>query len=876
MPLKSVTHRILELLRLRRAESNPEEEIGFHLEMEARKHRAAGLDLQTAHRRAAVVFGGAEKVREEIRDARGARWLEDLLKDARFGLRQARRNLALTVTCAAVLAIGIGATTAVFAILYDAILKPLPYRDAAQLVYVHNEFPQSQLSMTAESAPDFRDLSTHHEIFSETAAYYFNDFTMTGAGNAQHVDAVNASATLFPMLGIRPELGRAFTTEEDHYGAPHVMILSDALWRSAFGAQRKAIGRSVSLDGVPYQVIGVMPQDFNFPYPATQMWVPLALKPADFAPNERGDKWLQMLARVTPGLTPQRADAALANLSHAYVKAYPNDYPAKAGWHFSCLAMAELGVKQIRGWLLLALGAVFCVLLIACTNVSVLLLVRTSVRRGEWAVRTALGAGRSRLVRQILAETSVLAVIGSGAGLLLAILLVNLSNQFGPIHRASIESWSFAFCAGLCIVATVLASILPAVGFSRIDIERNLRSSSPRSSGHESAWRRSLVAGQIGIAIALLFVATALSRSFVKLLNVSPGFSSDNIWTGSISLPERLDNRTNGPYPYAQFFDELCARISTLPGVTSASAGVTLPFSSAGWIADLYLPGRQEPAVRPSAQFNIVLPAYLETMKIPLLEGRTFTAGDNAKSMLVAIVDRAFVQKYFPSEDPVGKMVANNAARNRPFQIVGVVGGVANRDLARTPRPEIYLPAFQHPNSAMFLVARTKGGVDITSAVRDTLRSMNSAVALFDVETMPARILDSVKLRRFVAWLLNSFAFAGVLLAMLGLYGTLAHLVELRRREIAIRMALGASAHSVRSLIARHSLYIALGGLIPGVIFSFAAIRAARSFLFGVSLLDVWTIAATLAGFFALALLASWIPVMRATRINALLALREE
>ena len=304
---------------------------------------------------------------------------------------------------------------------------------------------------------------------------------------------------------------------------------------------------------------------------------------------------------------------------------------------------------------------------------------------------------------------------------------------------------------------------------------------------------------------------------------------------------------------------------------------MTLPFSPSGYTADLYFPGRPEAAIRPAARYNIVLPGYIETMRIPLLAGRTFTRqDDSAKGPLVTVVDQSFVQKYFARENPIGKLVANNGQKDKPYTIIGVVGAVSNRDLAETPRPEIYIPLLQHPNTATFLVARTRGDVNITEGVRDALRGMDSSVALFGVASMSDRILDSVKLRRFVAWLLNSFAFAGVLLAMLGLYGTLAHLVELRRREIAIRMALGASASSVRSLVARHSLYIALGGLIPGAIFSFAAIRAARSFLFGVTLLDVWTIAATLAGFFLLALLASWIPVIRATRINALLALREE
>lgn len=806
------------------------------------------------------------------------RILAEFSSDIRCGFRQFRNNLSLAVVCVAVLAIGIGSATAVFAVLYDALLKPLPYREAANLVFVHNEFPGSQLARTPASGPDYRDLTARQEIFSETAAYYFNDFTMTGAGTAQHVDAVNASAALFPLLGIQPELGRTFTPQEDRFGVAKVVILSDTLWRSAFGAGKNIVGRSISLDGAPYRVIGVMPADFNFPYPATQMWVPLALRPADLAPGERGDKWLQMIARVAPGLTPQRANNALAGISRGFAAAYPDNYPEKTGWRFSCAPILEVQTTSIRSWLLLAFGAVFCVLLIACINVSGLLLVRASVRRGEWAVRSALGAGPWRLVRQILAETSVLAFLGCATGVLLAIGLVRLSNQFGPIHRTTIEPWTLIFSLGLCLLAIFLAGILPATAFSSLPLEQGLRSSGPRASASGSNWRRVLVAGQLAIAIALLFTATALSRSFVKLLDVSPGFSPENVWTGNIGLPETLhNNQSAADYSvYSRFFQQFAGRVSGLPGVESASASVVLPFSSSGWTADLYFPGRPAAAIRPAARFAVVLPGYIETMKIPLLEGRLFTDGDNARSPSVALVDDSFVRKYLPGESPVGTLVANNAEKQRPYRIVGVVGHVATRDLAEQQRPQIYIPVLQHPNSSMYIVARTKRNADITSSVRQTLRSMDSSVALFDVETMPERILDSVKLRRFVAWLLDSFAFVGLLLAALGLYGTLAHLVELRRREIAIRMALGASASSVRLLITRATVSLALMGLIPGAILSILAIRAAKSFLFGVSPLDAWTVAATVVAVFALTFAASWIPVARASRVNALAALREE
>ena len=794
-------------------------------------------------------------------------FLTDLASDCNYGLRQIRRNLSLTIVCVAVLAIGIGSATAVFAILYDAILKPLPYRDAGQLVYVHNEFPQSQLAETEASGPDYADLSTHRELFSETAAYYFNDFTMTGAGAAQHVDAVNASASLFPLLGIAPQLGRPFSPEEDRYGAGGVVILSDALWRSAFGADRNVVGRSIFLDGTSYRIIGVMPADFNFPYPATQMWIPLALQPSRFAPDTRGGKWLQMLARIAPGLTIARAGAILAMLSRDFAALYPTDYPAKAGWHFSIQPLVEQRTSGLRDWLLLAFGAVFCVLLIACINVSVLLLVRASVHRGEWAVRAALGASPGRLVRQILAEAGLLALIGCGAGIFLLLVLVKLSNQFGPIHRTTIEPWTFLFCAGLCILATLLAGVLPAATFSRLPLEQELRASSPRTSGRESHWCRILVAGQIGIAIALLFTATTLSRSFVKLLDVSPGFSPEHVWTGSVQLPRPRYH--SGSPPVRAFFQELVRRISALPGVESASAVNSLPFSSGGATVEFDFPEQPKTPVRPSARVNVVLPGYFETMKIPLIEGRTFTEQDIGKSPSVDIVTKAFVKKYFPGKDPIGQLVSYDGTN----RIVGVVGDVLNRNLGERHQPEIYLTGSY---SGMFLVARTFNDAAITAGVRSALESMDKSVALFDVETMSERVQDSLRMRRFVAWLLNGFAFTGLFLAALGLYGTLAYLVELRRREIAIRMALGASANRVRSLIARHSLFIALGGIGPGAVLSFLAIRVTRSFLFDISPFDGWTVAATFLGFFALAFVASWIPVMRATRVDALLALRDE
>ena len=795
--------------------------------------------------------------------------------DLTFGLRQIKRNPSLTLLCIIVLAIGIGSATAVFAVLYSALLKPLPYRDANRVVYVHNEFPSSQLGHTFASAPDYADLTAHREIFTETAAYYFNDFTMSSVSAseyAQHVDVVNASASLFSMLGTPPQLGRAFLPEEDRFGAPKVVLLSDPFWRSKFGADAKIVARTILLDAVPCQVVGVMPADFNFPSPATQMWIPLALRPEAYT-SGRGSKYLNMLGRLAPGASLESANSRLATVGHHLAAQYPNEYPEATGWHFSIEPMLSERTKDIRKWLLLAFGAVVCVLLIACTNVSGLLLVRASVRSRELAVRSALGASSRRLAQQILTETALFVVMGCAAGVGLAIALVSLINTYGPIHRAQIEPWALAFALGLCIISTLLAGLLPAVLCSRVPLEQALRAGASRATTGQSRLRGVLVAGQISIAVALLFTATVLGRSFAKLLEVSPGFSAERVWTASIQLPERSYSASAS---HASFFRDLVDRIAALPSVESASAGISLPFSSGGYTADMYIPGRPEPAVRPAARVDQVLPKYFETLKIHLLKGRTFTPQDDANSSPVVITDEEFARQYFPGEDPIGKLVANNCCHDQPSAVVGVVGNVATRELGAPRRPQIYWPQLQLPNSAMFLVVRQAGQTDVTAAVREILHQQDPSVALFDVETLPARILDSVKLRRFVAWLLNSFALIGMILAALGLYGTLAYVVQLRRREIAIRMALGATPPDVARLVTRYSLSLVLAGLIPGLLLCVFAARVTQVFLFNAAPFDLSIVLPTAVGLLLLVVIAAWSPVAQAAGVNTLTMLHDE
>jgi predicted permease len=789
--------------------------------------------------------------------------------DLIYGLRQIRRNLWMAAACVAVLALGIGAAAAVFTVLYDAVLRPLPYPNPDQLVAVYNEFPQSPQARKGVSSPDFMDLGTHRELFTATAAYFFNDFTMTGTAYAQHVDAVNVSASVFPLLGVPVALGRAFTADEERAGA-HVAILSDSLWRSTFGADATVIGKRIALDNSLHEIIGVMPPAFQFPYPATQMWVPLRLSPARLVPRERGRKWLQMIARLAPSVTPERATAALGQIGQGLASAFPDVYPVRAGWHFSSVSVAAQQTATIRRWLVLAFGAVLCVLVIACINASGLLLVHTTARQREWAVRASLGATPARLFRQMLAETAPLALAAGILAVLFAVGLVRLINQVGPVRPSAIGLWTYVFASAITVGVTVLAGAVPALAILHLPLDQSLKAGDRRTSTGRSRWRNVLVAGQIGVAIALLFTATALTRSFAKLLETPLGFASERVWTAAIQLPDR-DAATA-----SSFFQLLTKRISALPGVESASAG-NVPFNPSGMrVVDLHFPGRPEASVRPAATLNVVLPSYFETLRIPLLKGRTFSESDGAGASAVAIVDGAFVQKYFPAEDPIGKLVSRDVAKDRAYAIVGVVGSVASREVGEAPQPEFYLSALQYGQSATYLVVREAPAQDVTSSVRETLREMDASIPLFDVDTLAGRIFHTVRVSRFVAWLLGAFAAVGLMLAALALYGTLAHVVELRRREIAIRLAVGASRGSVRSLFARQGFFIASAGLVPGAVLAFAASMVTRSFLFGIGPFDPWTVAETLLGFAVVSTLASWIPAAIAARGDAVSALRDE
>ena len=783
-------------------------------------------------------------------------WL-DLRSDVRQAIRQIRRRQAFSLTCIAVLAFGLGATTAIFSVLYSVVLKPLPFPDPQNLVAVHNRFPQLHLPRLGMSTLDYIDLREHRELFENTGVYYFLDLTRTAVERAAKMNAVASTASLFETLRVTPMLGRNFNAGEESYHGPHAVILSERYWRSQFGSDPNVLDRSLQLNGELYRVVGVMPSSFAFPNKVTEMWVPVVLSPKMLEPAARQTHWLRMVARLAPGLNFEASVPRIEELSRRMSLQHPDDYPLdRLGWRFFVLPLAKDDDGSVRYWLYILFAAAGCLLLIVCSNVAGLLLVRSTERRFELSLRLALGATRYRLARQVFTEVMVLATLGGIAGLWIAQAGVELLATYKQAQEARLEMPVYVFLLTASLVTGLVCGLYPAwLGTRSARITPN----------PQQRFRHGLIVGQVAAATTLLLCGGLLIRSLLRLLETPPGFDARNVLTMQISLPRlRYPNEAS----WLRFYESLLERIRRTPGVEAASACTLLPFGYGENANTFEIVGRPKPRVEPYANLNNVMPDFFETMRIPLLKGRRFTWSDRDRLQPVTLIDETMAKRYFPEADPVGQQV--QMPWDKPFTIVGVVGSVKTAGLDVATRPTLYFSALQFPSTDMSVVVRSPLPEDVLT------NGVDKDQPIYDVARLQARIDKSLETRRLVVVLILTFAGSGTLLAALGLYGMLSYTIALRRREIGIRMVLGADKQAIASAVARGGFTIAGVGIALGIAGALTAYRYIQSQLYGTGIRDPLTWLIVLPVILLTCLLASLLPAWRAAHVDPMATLREE
>jgi putative ABC transport system permease protein len=799
--------------------------------------------------------------------------LGDMVRDTRYGIRQLAKTPGFTLVAILTLALGIGATSAMFSVINGVLLRPLPYGDPDDLVRVYEVVPQyGRFSVAPASFLDWRQQNT---VFERIAAVSARSTTFRGADGPERITSAAVSWDAFELLRVEPILGRGFTKDEDTPGSDAVVVLSHGMWQRRFGGDRSVLQRTISLDGRPVTIVGVMPPDFYFPARATDLWTPIALDPANAS---RGGHFLLVIARMKLGVSVQQAGAEMKTIAERLAQQYPD---SSANESAEVIALHEQVVGGIRRALLILLGAVGVVILIACANVANLLLVRASVREKEIAIRTALGAGRRRLVLQMLAESLVLALAGGTLGLLLAYLAIppiqTLSAGSIPrVNDISIDATVLAFVALVSVATGVVFGLAPAWQASRAGLGEVLKEGGRSSAVSGGRWvRRGLLVAEVALSIVLLVGAALLLRSFARLTGVDPGFRADGVLAFQVSLP-----RPSYPEDHhrAAFFDRLLERLDAMPQVGAAAMVHSLPLRG-GYVLSFTVQGR--PAPKPgeghAANFRSVSPRYFETLGIPLMRGRTFTERDAATAPMVAVVDDAFVRRHFPNEDPIGRGIDIGNGTDGFYEIVGVVGDVRYEELDASPDPTMYVPFAQDVFSTMWIVARTNGDpAPLAPAARQVVRELDPGLPAYSMTPLADVVSDSVAERRFSVLLLGLFALIALFLAAVGVYGVMAYTVNQRTQEIGVRMAMGAQRGDVLRMVVGDGMKLALAGLAIGLAAALALARIATSMLFEVTPFDPASYGATAIVLLAVAALACYIPARRATRVDPIVALRQE
>jgi putative ABC transport system permease protein len=879
------------VLHRSQVEREMEDELRAHLERRADDLEHQGLSRAEAERQARLEFGGYERYKEECREALGSRLLGELIADLRYGLRVLRRNPGFAATAILTLALGIGATTAIFSVVDTVMLKPLPFPTADRLVRVMSVFASTGTGSGEASYPDFMDWRARNHVFDGLAVFRTNDFTLVGPPEPLHLQGAVVSAQLFSLLGVTPTLGRAFLPEEDNpataSGASPV-ILSYALWERQFSSDASVLGTTIQLGDRAFTVVGVMPQTFQFPIQAEpiELWTTIALDArggVNAMTGQRGAHYLDVVALLKAGVRLPQAQAEMAAITSALNLEHPENKPRTV----RIVPEIQRLVGPLRAPLLVLLGAVGCVLLIVCVNVANLLLARATGRHKEMAVRAALGAGRRRAFRQLLTESVALGLLGGGLGLALALaslrLLVRLIPADVPrLNAIGLDARLLSFAFLISLLAGILFGLAPALRVSKICLTESLKESGrgSESGGRERRGvRDTLVVSEVALATVLLLGAGLLIQSFLRLTRVKPGFDPHRVLTFQLDSPA---GEQEARIP--AFFRGVVARLRVLPGVISASAVASLPLTGDNIASSIEIEGEPTPVgSRPQADFNAVEPNYFRTLGIALVAGRDFTEQDDSKSGPVVIVNHALARRFFPNQNPIGKHVrpgiGNGYGPGEPpmREIVGVIGDVKQSGLDAQAAPEVYAPLAQSPFGTMFLVVRTVNDPrGMVEPARRQVASLDKTVPIYHVQTLDQYFAQSAAGARFIALLLGGFAGLALLLACLGIYGVISYVVVQRTHEIGIRMAMGAQKEDVLRMVIGQGLAPALAGLAIGIAAALRLTRLLSSLLYGVAPGDPLTFIAVALILTGVALMASYIPARRATKVDPMVALRYE
>ena len=866
--------------RRQRRDEELEDEIRSHLEMAARDRIERGASEEEARESARREFGNVGLVKEVTREMWGWTWLEQLGKDLHYGARMLLKSPGFALISIITLALGIGVNTAIFSVVDAVLLRPLHFIEPDSLVRLFYENHGSNSYWGNLSRPNFEDCKNQSRLIESLAAYGDRNQNLTGSGDPERVSLAAVSANFFKVLKVEPVLGRGFLPEEDEPGAPRVVVLSYGFWQRRFGADPQIVGKTLILDGYSYTIIGVMPREAQWPN-SSQFWRLLSVEDA-YARLGRGAQFLKVIGRLKPGVSWQQAQAEMDAISGGLAKQYPE---TNTGWSMAVVPFMEVIVGPIRPTLLMLQSTVGFVLLIACANVAGLLLARGASREKEVAIRAAVGASRWRLARQMLTESVLLAIVGGALALLLARwatrALIALSVGIPRVKEIGVDHRVLGFTIVISLGAGLVFGLLPALQISKPNLNESLKEGGRGAVGVGRHRLRSLlVVSEVALSLILLVGAGLMIKSLWRLLAVDPGFAPD----GVLNAPLLLNSpRYSQAAEQAAFSAHLVRKLSTLPEVESVGIIANRPFSSTYNLIAFDVEGRPPLPVGQSinAENNSATPDYFRTMRIPLLKGRGFTDEDTGQSPAVVVISETMARRYWPGEDPLGQQITVSDGGPNPRQIVGVVGDVKQEGLeAAVMIPMMYVPFMQSPRGFMNLMVRSSGDVaNLTAAVRSRIHELDRDIPVDGVITMSQLVLDSLATRRFSTLLLAIFAGLALVLAIVGVYGVVSYAVQQRRREIGLRIALGAQSSDVVRMVAGQGMRLAVAGVVIGTPSALAVAKLMTSFsdtLFDVTLAD-WPVLVSIALLLlAAALMPCLILARRATKIDPLVALRCE